>query len=54
MAASLALAVDRKEWTLVALYLLLGVADAASRLPPDTFDSLLELLEEMPGGDEER
>ena len=54
MAAALALALDRKEWTLAALYLLLGVAEAASRLPPDTFESLLELLEGLPGGDEER
>ncbi len=53
MAAALALALDRKEWTLAALYLLLGVAEAASRLPPDTFESLLELLEGMPGGDDE-
>lgn len=54
MAAALALALDRKEWTLAALYLLLGVAEVASRLPPDTFESLLELLEGLPGGDEER
>ncbi len=54
MAAALSLALDRKEWTLAALYLLLGVAEAASRLPPDTFESLLELLEGMPGDDEER
>ena len=54
MAATLAIALERKEWTLAALYLLLGVAEAASRLPPDTFESLLELLEGMPGGDEDR
>lgn len=54
MAAALSLALDRKEWTLAALYLLLGVAEAASRLPPETFESLLELLDGMPGDDEER
>ncbi len=54
MAAALSLALDRKEWTLAALYLLLGVAKAASRLPPETFESLLELLDGMPGDDEER
>ena len=52
MASTLALALDRKEWTLATLHLLLGVAKAASQLPPDTFESLLELLEGMPGDDE--
>ena len=45
MAAALPIAIARKEWTLAALCLLLGVAEAASRLPPETFESLLELLE---------
>ena len=54
MAATLALTLERKEWTLAALYLLLGLAEAASRLPPETFESLLELLEGLPGDDEER
>ena len=38
-------AVERRAWSAVALYLLLGVAEAASRLPPETLENLLELLE---------
>jgi len=45
----LALAVERRAWTLVALYLLLGVAEAASRLPPDAVKGLLEVLEGSTG-----
>jgi hypothetical protein len=45
----LALAVERRAWTLVALYLLLGVAEAASRLPPDAVEGLLETLEGSAG-----
>ena len=45
----LAVAVDRRSWTLVALYLLLGVAQAASRLPPEAVEGLLEALEGPPG-----
>jgi hypothetical protein len=45
----LALAVERRAWTLVALYLLLGVAQAASRLPPDAVEGLLEALEGSAG-----
>ena len=43
--STLALAIERKEWTLAALCLLLGVAEAASQLPPETLESLIELLE---------
>ncbi len=51
MAASvLAIAVERREWSLAALCLLLGVSDAAARLPPETLESLLDLLEAMPRG----
>ena len=46
----MALALDRREWSLAALCLLLGVADAAAHLPPETFESLLELLEGIPRG----
>ena len=46
----MALALDRREWSLAALCLLLGVADAAAHLPPETFESLLELLEGAPRG----
>ena len=45
----LALALERQAWSLAALCLLLGVADAAARLPPETLESLLELLEGTPG-----
>ncbi len=44
-ASVLALALERREWSLAALCLLLGVSDAAARLPPETLESLLELLE---------
>jgi len=44
----LAVAVERREWRLVALYLLLGVSRAAAKLPPGTVNQLLDLL----GGDD--
>lgn len=49
----LAIAVERREWRTVALRLLLGVADAASALPPESLEALLDLLggEEAPKGD---
>ncbi len=47
---ALTLALERQAWSLAALCLLLGVADAASQLPPETLESLLELLERKPGG----
>ncbi len=43
--SALALALERQEWPLAALCLLLGVAEAATRLPPETLESLMELLE---------
>ncbi len=46
MATSLlATAVKKKNWDLVALCLLIGVVEEAARLPPETLESLLELLE---------
>ncbi len=45
MASTLEVAVERENWLLAALCLLLGVAQEASRLPPETLDRLLELLE---------
>lgn len=44
--ATLALAIERKQWELAALYLLLGVAQAAAALPPEAVEGLLEVLEE--------
>ncbi len=46
--SSLALAVERREWSLVALFLLLGVAEAAAKLPPEALNGLLDLLEGRP------
>ncbi len=43
--AALAVALERREWSLAAICLLLGVAEVAERLPPETVESLLELLE---------
>jgi hypothetical protein len=46
MAASvLTVAIRKKNWTLAALCLLLGVAEEAARLPPETLERLLDLLE---------
>ena len=42
---ALALAIERKAWSLAALCLLLGVLDAAARLPAETLEELLDLLE---------
>jgi hypothetical protein len=44
-ATVLSVAIERKAWSLAALCLLLGVADAAAALPPETIENLLELLE---------
>jgi hypothetical protein len=41
---SLAVAIERREWRLVSLYLLLGVSEAASHLPPETLSELVDLL----------
>jgi hypothetical protein len=45
----LAVAVERRDWRSVALYLLLGVSLAASALPPESLTELLDLLD---GGSE--
>ena len=39
-----AVAVERRQWTVVALYLLLGVNEAAQKLPPETLMALVDLL----------
>jgi len=46
----LATAIERRDWSLVALYLLLGVSEAAQALPPESLAALLDLL----GGEEDR
>jgi hypothetical protein len=40
----LQVAIDRRRWDLVWLYLLLGVSEAASRLPQESLSELIELL----------
>ena len=40
----LAVAIKRREWELVSLCLLMGVAEAAAALPPDAVEGLLEVL----------
>jgi hypothetical protein len=45
-------AIERKQWEIVCLYLLLGVTQAASKLPPESLAALLDLLageDESPG-----
>lgn len=47
----LAQAIERKQWELVALYLALGVSEAAAKLPPDAIYGLLEVLEGLPASE---
>jgi hypothetical protein len=46
--SGLAVAIEQKQWTLASLYLLLGVCEAAEKLPPESLTALIDLL----GGDE--
>jgi len=48
--SALAIAVERRNWSLAALCLLLGVTDVAATLPPETLERLLDLLEASNGG----
>jgi hypothetical protein len=41
----LAQAIEREDWEVVALCLLLGAAEAANKLPRETLDALLDELE---------
>ena len=41
----LAVAIDREEWELAALCLMIGVIEAAEKLPQETLDALLDELE---------
>jgi hypothetical protein len=43
---TLAQAVERKEWPLVSLMLLLGVTEVAANLPPESLAELLDLVGE--------
>ncbi|GBD14160.1 hypothetical protein HRbin25_00028 [bacterium HR25] len=48
MASAMALAVASDRWDLAALCLALGVTEAASRLPPQSLEALLAMLEGPP------
>lgn len=37
-------AVQKKQWEVVCLYLMLGVTEAAAKLPPESLSALLDLL----------
>jgi len=41
---TLAAAIERNQWELAALCLLLGLTEAAAKLPPETIEGLLEVL----------
>ena len=43
--STLAIAIDNRQWELVSLYLLLGLMEAFSRLPADSVEGLLDVLE---------
>ena len=43
--SALAKAIAAKQWELAALYLLLGLLEAFSRLPADSVEGLLDVLE---------
>jgi hypothetical protein len=47
--STLAVAIERKEWELVSLCLLVGVVEAAAALPPDAVEVLLEVLAGLDG-----
>ena len=40
----LAVAIERKQWQIVALRLLIGISDAAHKLPPESLNELIDLL----------
>ena len=48
--STLAVAIERKQWELVSLCLLVGVVEAAAALPPDAVEGLLEVLAQPRGG----
>ena len=45
-------AIERERWDIVWLYLMLGVAEAASKLPRDSLDELMALLAADEEGDD--
>jgi len=43
--SALATAIGTRQWQLAALYLLLGLWEALSRLPADSVEGLIDILE---------
>ena len=41
---TLAVAIERRHWELAALCLLVGLTEAAAKLPPEAIEGLLEVL----------
>ncbi|HLF72334.1 MAG TPA: hypothetical protein VI759_09310 [Dehalococcoidia bacterium] len=48
--SALSIAIERGDWQLVSMFLLLGVSETAAKLPPESLTALLDLL----GGVEHR
>jgi hypothetical protein len=46
--SALAIAVEKQRWDIAAYWLLLGITEAAAKLPPDALGDLLAVLEEAP------
>jgi hypothetical protein len=42
----LAIAIEKEQWEVAALYLLIGMQKAIEALPPETVEALLELIED--------
>jgi len=51
---TLTVALERKDWELAALCLLLGVTRAAAALPPDAIEAMVEVLSAEPQGRKRR
>jgi hypothetical protein len=47
---ALGVAIERKQWEVVSLRLLLGVCGAAAKLPPATLTELIDLVGGQPPG----
>jgi hypothetical protein len=45
---TLSIAIEQKRWEAAAYCLLLGIIEAANKLPPDAVSTLLAALEEAP------
>lgn len=47
--SALAVAIQRKQWELASLCLLVGILEAAAALPPEAVEGLLEVLAGLEG-----